>query len=90
MSNIKVTPDELDSMAKKLNNLAKQATSLAKSVKSAIDAGTGAWEGDAQREYVSRYKEIEPTLKKTLPELLDNMAKSAQKRAAAYREADKV
>ncbi len=90
MSNIKVTPDELDSMAKKLNSLAKQATSLAKSVKSAIDAGTGAWEGDAQREYVARYKEIEPTLKKTLPELLNSMAQNAHKRADAYREADKV
>lgn len=87
---IRVTPEELDSMASKLEGLAGQATSLAASVKAAIDAGTGAWEGNAQREYVASYKEIEPTLKQKLPELLSGMAKNARSRANAYREADKA
>lgn len=87
---IRVTPDELDSMASKLEGLAGQASALATSVKSAIDAGTGAWEGDAQRDYVARFQEIEPTLKQQLPELLTSMATNARKRADAYRAADKV
>lgn len=87
---IRVTPDQLDSMASKLESLAGQASSLAAAVNSAIAAGTDAWEGEAQRDYVARFKEIEPTLKQKLPELLANMASSARKRANAYRDADRV
>ena len=85
---IRVTPEELESMASKLEGLAGQATSLAAAVKAAIDAGTGAWEGNAQRQYVASYKEIEPTLKQKLPELLGTMAKNARTRAQSYRDAD--
>ena len=87
---IRVTPDQLESMASKLEGLAGQASSLASAVNAAISAGTDAWEGDAQRDYVARFKEIEPTLKQKLPELLSNMASNARKRANAYREADRV
>ena len=86
---IRVTPDQLRDMASKLRNYASQASSLASQINSAVNAGTGEWEGNAQREYVARYREIEPTLKQKLPELLETMAKNASDRADAYEQADR-
>ena len=87
---IRVTPEELEAMAAKLEQQAQQALALASAISSAIASGTGAWEGAAQKDYMLRFNEIKPTLTKDLPELITNMATSARKRAQAYRDADRV
>lgn len=87
---IRVTPEELEAMASKLEMQAQQAISLANSINSTITSGTGAWEGAAQKDFLQRFNEIKPTLTQKLPELIDAMAKSARARAKGYRDADQV
>lgn len=87
---IRVTPEELEAMAAKLEQQVQQAVALANAINSAIASGTGAWEGDAQKAYMQRFNEIKPTLTRDLPELITNMATSARKRAEAYRAADRA
>ena len=87
---IKVTPEELEAMASSLQGQANQALALADAISKAIDMGTAAWEGNAQKDYVARFEQIKPVLTQELPDLINSMASNAVKRAAAYREADKV
>lgn len=87
---IKVTPDELEAMAKQLTNFANQAKTMADSISKAIQAGTAAWEGDAAKDYAARFNEIKPVLTTQLPELITAMSKDAKTRAQRYRDADKV
>lgn len=86
---IRVTPEELRAMAKKLKNYAQQASKMASDIKNAINAGTAAWEGNSKDKYEQSFREIEPTLTKSLPELLDSMSSSAEARAKAFEEADR-
>lgn len=85
---IRVTPEELEAMAAKLEQQAQQAVALANAINSAIASGTAAWEGKAQKDYMQRFETIKPTLTKDLPELITSMAKSARARAEAYRKVD--
>lgn len=85
---IKVTPEELEAMAGKLKGYAGEATSLASNINTAVTAALSAWEGNAQKEYADRFAEIYPILSTKLPQLINDMASSAEKRAAAYRAAD--
>lgn len=87
---IKVTPEELEAMAASLEKQAAQAIALANTISKAIQDGTAAWEGAAQKDYVARFEQIKPTLVRELPELITSMASNARKRAEAYRAADKV
>jgi len=85
---IKVTPDELEAMASKLEAFAGQANTLATGLDSAVTNALNAWEGNAQKNYAARYAEIKPILSTQLPQLIRDMAADAKQRAARYRQAD--
>lgn len=85
---IKVTPDELEAMASKLEGFAGQASTLASSLDAAVNNALNAWEGNAQKDYAARYAEIKPILTTQLPQLIRDMAADAKLRAAKYRQAD--
>lgn len=85
---IRVTPDDLESMASKLQGFANETLSLANNINSAVQQALSAWEGNAQKQYAQRFEEIYPTLSQSLPQLINDMATDAQNRAAAYRQAD--
>ena len=85
---IKVTPEELETMAGKLKGFAGETTTLASNITNAVTAALDAWEGKAQKEYADRFAEIRPILNEKLPKLINEMAADAEQRAARYREAD--
>ena len=85
---IKVTPEELESMAGSLKSYAGEATSLASNINTAVTNALNAWEGNAQKNYADRFAEIYPILSTQLPQLINDMAADAEQRAARYREAD--
>lgn len=86
---IRVTPEELDSMASQLSSLASEASALAKSVESAINAGAANWEGNAAAKYQQEYAKLKPVLATQLPQLLTDFSTEAKSRAEAYRSADR-
>ena len=85
---IKVTPEELEGMASKLEGFAGQSTTLASDINNAVTNALNAWEGNAQRQYADRFAEIYPILSTQLPQLIRDMAADAKQRAQKYREAD--
>ena len=85
---IKVTPEELDAMAGKLEGFAGQTTTLATNIKNAVDSALAAWEGNAQRQYAERFESIYPVISAQLPQLINDMATDARTRAEKYRAAD--
>lgn len=90
MANIRLSPDELDSFATKLRKNSSQAQELAKSIASNIKGCADSWEGNKQKEFVSKFDAIRPTLDKSLPELIEDMAKSLNTIAENFRNADKA
>lgn len=86
---IRVTPEELRAMAKKLKGYAQQASKMATDIKNAINTGTAAWEGNSKDKYEQSFREIELTLTKSLPELLTSMASSAEATAKRFEDADR-
>ncbi|MBR4459060.1 MAG: WXG100 family type VII secretion target [Clostridia bacterium] len=85
---IRVTPDELEAMASKLEGYAGQTTTLASELNSTVTGALSAWEGNAQKQYADRFAEFYPILSTQLPQLIRDMAADAKQRAARYREAD--
>ena len=85
---IKVTPEELKSMAQKLNGYASETTALAGKIKAAVSQALSTWEGKSQKDYEARFKEIDPIISKTLPDLIASMAAEAERKAEKFLQAD--
>ena len=85
---IRVTPVELHGMAKDMRTHAGKAEALAAEIETTVRKALDAWEGNAQKDYEARFREVLPTLKTQLPELIRSMATDADNRATRYEEAD--
>ena len=89
MSEIHVNPADLQEMAEKLRNLSGQATQLATDIEKAIEVGVRVWKGNAATAFKEQFAQISPTLKNTIPELVENMGREAGIRADNFVEADR-
>lgn len=90
MATIRLSPDQLRSYASKINTNGTEATDLARRIKANITAVTDQWEGNARNKFLQEWSQIEPTLTKSLPELMTRMAQNLQTTAQNFENADRA
>ena len=88
MSQIRITPEELTTLAHSLNDNAREVRDLASIIKNNIERRTDGWEGKAKERYIRDFEQIYPTLSSKLPELLEALAKDLNQTVGAFKEAD--
>ncbi len=90
MANIKLSPDALRNYATKIKNNGAEASDLASRIKANITAVTDQWEGEAKNKYLQAWAQYEPTLTKTIPQLMADLAQNLQTIAQNFENADKL
>ncbi|QTE67088.1 WXG100 family type VII secretion target [Clostridiales bacterium] len=90
MASIKLSPDALRDYAAKIKANGNEASDLANRIKSNITAVTDQWEGEAKNKYLSAWAEHEPTLTKSIPELMATLAANLETIARNFEEADRT
>ena len=86
---IKLSPEALRDYAKKIRTNGQQSADLARQIKGNIQAVTADWEGNKKEKYLQDWAAIEPTLAKTVPEMLETLAVNLETNAANFEAADR-
>ena len=81
---IKMTPEELESLASSLASAASDSINLASTVESLINTAAGNWEGAAKERYVRDFEEIKPVLQTKLPDTLQTLSDNMKTMAAEF------
>lgn len=89
MSQIRITPEELRSLASTLTSNATEVRGLAATIKSNVVSRTEGWEGKSKNRYISDFNEIYPTLSTKLPSLLEALAKDLNETAQRFVDVDR-
>lgn len=87
MANIKVDPDVLDQKAKDIRSYKTQHDEAITKLNSLVSALDGEWVGTAKTNYVNSYNEFKSTFDR-FSNQMEEMAKSLEKKAIEYRQAD--
>ena len=90
MANIRLQPDALRDYASKIRANGNEVADLANRIKSNITAVTDQWDGEAKNKYLSAWAEHEPTLTKSIPELMVTLAGNLETIAHNFDIADKT
>ena len=90
MASIKLSPDALRDYAAKIKANGNEASDLASRIKGNITAVTDQWEGEAKNKYLQAWAEHEPTLTKSIPELMATLAQNLETIARNFEEADRT
>lgn len=85
---IKLSPEALRDYAKKIRANGQASADLARQIKNNINAVTADWEGNKKQKYLQDWATIEPTLLKTVPEMLETLAVNLDANAANFEAAD--
>lgn len=85
---IKLSPDELESLAGKLSVASADSQSLASQVESLINTAVSNWEGAARERYLRDFEEIKPVLATKLPDTLQTLSDNMKTMASKFREVD--
>ncbi len=88
MGQIRITPEELRSLASALMSNATEVKGLAATIKSNVVSKTEGWEGKSKNRYISDFNEIYPTLSTKLPALLEALAKDLNQTAQRFIDVD--
>lgn len=86
---IKLTPEELRTIASALVQNAQTSSMLADTIKNNVDEALGGWEGEAKAKYGEVFMEIYPTLKTQLPQLITDLANNLKHNADVFEETDR-
>ena len=90
MASIKLSPAALRDYAAKIKANGNEASDLASRIKGNITAVTDQWEGEAKNKYLQAWAEHEPTLTKSIPELMATLAQNLETIARNFEEADRT
>ena len=85
---IKLSPDQLQDLATRLDRAKEASLELAAEVKGLINEATGNWEGKAKERYLRDYEEIEPALKEKLPSTLETLSTNMKTMAKEFANLD--
>ncbi len=89
MANIKLSPAELQEYSRKIRANGQQSADLARQIKTNINTVTSNWEGNQKDKYLQDWATVEPTLAKTVPQLLEQLAQNLDIIANRFLEADR-
>ena len=89
MADIKLSPDQLRDYAKKIRGNGQASADLARQIKANIDAVTSNWEGNRKDKYLQDWAQIQPTLERTVPEMLETLAQNLETNASNFENADR-
>lgn len=85
---IKMSPDELESLAGSLSTQASESETLASTVESLINTAVSNWEGAARDRYLNDFEEIKPVLQQKLPDTLRTLSENMKTMASEFRDLD--
>ncbi len=85
---IKMSPDELESLAGSLASAAIDSQNLAATVERLINNATSNWEGAARERYARDFEEIKPVLQQKLPDTLQTLSDNMKTMAREFRDLD--
>lgn len=88
MSQIRMTPSELRTAAKTLEERKEEILSAVQAIATTVDNTTANWEGAAQSQFVQNFEEMLPMLKETFPEIIAGIAAMMTGAADTIEQAD--
>ena len=86
---IRMTPSELMDLANTLTNIRNDIADLVKTMNERVDIDTRDWDGESKTRYFTDYDAILPTLQKTFPDVIEDLAKKLTFAASKLDEADR-
>jgi WXG100 family type VII secretion target len=63
MSRIRVTPEELKSSSRVFKSNANSTTEMLRRLTSEVNKMKSVWEGQANREFINQYEQLQPSMK---------------------------
>ena len=89
MSQIRITPEELEDGASFIDQKRDSISSEVAALKSKIDEVAGNWEGAAQSAFLASFEELyNPTLSQTFPQILEGISTQLKTAAQIMRDTD--
>lgn len=88
MSQIRITPEELEDGATFIEGKKESIISEVTALKSKIDEVAGNWEGAAQSAFLASFEDLYPTLSQTFPEILEGICTQLKSAAQIMRDTD--
>jgi len=89
MSQIRITPEELEDGATFIQQKRDSILSEVQALKSKIDEVASNWEGAAQSAFLASFEDMySPTLSQTFPEILDGISTQLKTAAQIMRDTD--
>ena len=85
---IKVSPEELESLASRLQGYSSEITSMASAIANCFTEGTANFEGNTATRFDEHFEKMRPIIAHDLPDLLSEFAEEPVKTANRFRELD--
>ena len=88
MAQIRMTPDQLDNGANRLQTICGEIQSSVTQLDNTLNEVASNWEGLSQDAFMHRFTELRPILETTVPEVIDALAQKLKAAANAIRQTD--
>lgn len=87
-SRIRVTPEELKSSSRVFKTNASTTTSMLKKLNSEVNKMKSIWEGQANKEFINQYEQLQPSMKQFV-DVLEGISKQLDSVAQTMEQVDR-